>query len=123
MKVFVATEGPCEGGDFSFTVPGELVHLAPIVCDCHGCGCNKAMAGFTSHKATTSFVVRDLDLDPTTYAELLFETLQSGGWVRSRADASWVDTWASDHIQLAADLPEEVPLIVEDDVIRVRTST
>jgi len=121
MKVFVAAEA-ADDGDFSFTVPGELVHLAPLVCECPDCGCNRAMAGFTSHKATTSFVVRDLDLDFTIYAELLFATLQAGGWVheRSGADASWVRAWAGDHIRLAADLPAEVPLVVENDVVTVR---
>lgn len=125
LKVFVATDGSHEEDDFSFTVPGELVHLAPIVCDCPDCGCDRSMAGFTSHKATSSFVVRDLDLDAATYAELLFATLQAGGWVqeRSPADVSWVREWASEHLQLAADLPEEVPLLVKDDIVRVRTSS
>ncbi len=122
MKVFVATQAPDDERDFSFTVPGELVHLAPLPCDCPDCGCNRAMAGFTSHKATTSFVVRDLDLDSTTYVELLFATLQAGGWVRerSRADLSWVRKWANDHLQLAADLPVEAALIVEGDIVTVR---
>lgn len=124
MKVFVASEDTTEEGDFSFTVPGELVHLPPTVCDCPDCGCDRAMAGFVSHKATTSFVVRDLDLDSDTYADLLFATLQAGGWVqeRSRADASWVRAWADEHVRLAAHLPEEVPLAVDNDTVHVRAS-
>ena len=125
MKVFVATEGSSQDGDFSFTVPGELVHLAPAVCDCPDCGCDRAMAGFTSRKATTSFVVRDLDLDATTYTKLLFGALEAGGWVQGRttAGASWVHAWAADHLRLAEELPEEVPLVIENEAVRVRDST
>jgi hypothetical protein len=125
MKVFVASEDTNKDGDFSFTVPGELVHLPPTVRDCPDCGCDRAMAGFVSHKATTSFVVRDLDLDSNTYAELLFATLQAGGWVQeqSGADASWVRAWANEHVHLAADMPEEVPLAVDNNTVRVRASS
>lgn len=54
MKVFVATEPIDEDREFSFTIPGELVHLPPLICDCPHCGCDRAMAGFVSHMATTS---------------------------------------------------------------------
>lgn len=56
---------------------------------------------------------------------MLFATLLAGGWVqeRSRADISWVRAWASEHIKLATDLPENVLLMVEDDIVKVRTST
>jgi hypothetical protein len=125
MKVFVATEPIDEDRDFSFTIPGELVHMAPVVCDCPGCGCDRAMAGFVSHRATTSFVVRDLDLDPTTYSDLLFDTLKAGGWVseRSSDDAAWVRSWANEHQDLAAELPPEVPLQVDRDRITLRPAS
>lgn len=122
MKVFVAAE-PLEGeGEFSYTIPGELVHLAPLVCDCPDCGCDRAMAGFASHKATTSFVVRDLDLTPTTYTELLMETLEAGGWVERRSieDVAWVRLWARDHIDMAADLPSEVPLQIDGEGVTLK---
>lgn len=126
MRLFVATESPDVEGDFAFTVPGELVHFPPVICDCPGCGCEVSMAGFVSHKATTSFVSRDLDLDSGTFTELLFETLREGGWVRpeSREDMAWVRDWAVEHIRAAADLPTETPLRIQDgDVVVRRANT
>lgn len=120
--LFVATESLEEEGDFSFTVPGELVHFPPVVCDCPDCGCDGAMAGFVSHKATTSFVVRDLDIDAAAYAELLFDTLREGGWVAegSADDRDWVREWAVEHIEMAADLPAETPLRLDRAQVTVR---
>lgn len=122
MKLFVATESLGEEGDFSFTVPGELVHFPPVVCDCPECGCERAMAGFTSRRATTCFVVRDLDMDEATYTGLLFDSLREGGWVKeaSADDREWVADWAVEHIGLAADLPVETPLRIQRDQVTVR---
>lgn len=125
MKVFVANEPIDKDRDFSFTIPGELVHLPPVVCDCPDCGCDRAMAGFVSHRATTSFVVRDLELDPDTYSYLLFDTLKAGGWVKegSSGDVAWVRSWAEDHIEVAASLPPEVPLQVYRDRVTMRPAS
>lgn len=122
MKLFVATESLDGKGDFSFTVPGELVHFPPVVCDCPDCGCDMAMTGFVSHKATTCFVVRDLDIDATAYAELLFETLREGGWVAegSAGERDRVREWAVEHIEMAADLPAETPLCLDREQVVVR---
>lgn len=122
MKVFVATE-PTDGDrEFSFTIPGELVHLPPVVCDCPECGCERAMAGFVSHRATTSFVVRDLDLDPDTYSALMFESLKMGGWVNegSPEDMDFVRSWADEHIEMAAELPTETPLQSHGDRVSLK---
>jgi hypothetical protein len=70
MQLLTATrEGQGErAGDFSFTVEGELV-LVGFVCATDqadpdgGCGCGRAFSGMSSRKATTTAVVRDLDLD------------------------------------------------------------
>jgi hypothetical protein len=70
MQLLTATrEGQGErAGDFSFTVEGELV-LVGFVCATDqadpdgGCGCGRAFSGLSSRKATTTAVVRDLDLD------------------------------------------------------------
>ena len=122
MRLFVATETLDEEDDFSFTVPGELVHFPPVICDCPGCGCEVSMAGFVSHRATTSFVVRDLDLDVDTFTELLFETLRDGGWVTSGStdDRDWVRNWAVEHIEAAADIPTETPLRVQGGQVTTR---
>ena len=122
MKVFVAGR-PIDGDEeFSFTVPGELVHFPPVVCDCPDCGCDRSKDGFVSHKGTTSFVVRDLDLDAGTYADLLFDSLEAAGWVTggSSTERAWVGDWARAHIELAAAFPKETPLRIDGGCVTLR---
>ncbi len=115
MKVFVAGEAIDQEDEFSYTIPGELVHLPSALCECPDCGCDRAMEGFVSHRGTTSFVVRDLQLDAGAYAGLLFDTLAAAGWVEadSPADRTWVARWAAAHLEMAARLPVEHPLRLE----------
>jgi hypothetical protein len=57
-------------GDFCFTVEGELVLANDFVCARDrgdpdgGCGCGRAFVGLGSRKATTTALVRDLDISP-----------------------------------------------------------
>lgn len=124
VRLFVATESPAEAGDFSFAIPGELVHFAPLVCDCPDCGCDRAMAGFVSHKATTGFMIRDLDIDADTFADLFFKTLSESGWVAkdSAEDRAWVRDWALEHMAIAASLPIGSPLRLQDGRVVVRAA-
>jgi hypothetical protein len=54
-------------GDFCFATGGELV-LVPDACARDrndpdgGCGCGRSFAGMNSHRATTTAMVRDVDL-------------------------------------------------------------
>jgi hypothetical protein len=55
-------------GDFSFTVEGELVLVGPVCARDQadpdgGCGCGRAFSGLSSHRATTTAIVRDLAFD------------------------------------------------------------
>lgn len=121
MKLFVATESLEEDGDFSFTIPGELVHLPTIICAAPDCGCDRAMSGFVSHKGTTCFVVRELHIDATSYIDLLFSSLRDSGWVDdSSEDRDWVEDWAAEHVRIGAELPAEVPLRFDRDRVMVR---
>jgi hypothetical protein len=122
MKLFVAAESPEDDDDFSFTVPGELVHMPVAMCDCPDCGCERSMCGFASHKATSSFVVRDVAIEEATFTDLLFTSLRDAGWVTedSAVDRTWVRDLAADHIRLASKLPVEAPLRFERDRIVVR---
>jgi hypothetical protein len=69
MKLLTATrEGQGDrDGDFCFAVEGELV-FAGFVCardredPAGGCGCGRAFSGLNSSRATTTALVRDLDL-------------------------------------------------------------
>ncbi len=71
MKLLTATyTGQGErNGDFCFAVEGELV-LVGDVCAADqadpdpdgGCGCGRAFTGLSSHRATTTALVRDLDM-------------------------------------------------------------
>jgi hypothetical protein len=69
MKLLTATrerQGERDG-DFCFAVEGELVLLG-FVCATDradpdgGCGCGRAFSGMSSMRATTTALVRDLDL-------------------------------------------------------------
>ena len=69
MKLLTATrerQGERDG-DFCFAVEGELVLLG-FVCATDeadpdgGCGCGRAFSGMSSMRATTTAVVRDLDV-------------------------------------------------------------
>jgi len=57
-------------GDFCFTVEGELVLPNDFICARDrgrpdgGCGCGRAFVGLGSRKATTTALVRDLDISP-----------------------------------------------------------
>src|SRR4051812_50008897 len=74
MKLLTATrerqgERP---GDFCHAIEGELVLLGAVCADDErnpegSCGCGRAFAGMSSHRATTTALVRDLDL---TYDDL-----------------------------------------------------
>lgn len=121
MRVFVAGERVSDGDDFSWTVPGELVHFPTVICADPGCGCDRAMCGFVSRRATTVFEVRDLDITPDTFTELLSDSLEAGGWLRrSEDDRAWLEGWAGEHLSAAADFEPGVPLRFSRWVISVR---
>jgi hypothetical protein len=69
MKLLTATrerQGEREG-DFCHAIEGELVLLGLVCADDErdpdgGCGCGRAFAGMSSMRATTTALVRDLDI-------------------------------------------------------------
>ena len=69
MQLLTATrEGQGRPADFCFTVEGELVLVGPVCARDQadpdgGCGCGRAFSGLASRKATTTAIVRDLELD------------------------------------------------------------
>ena len=69
MKLLTATrerQGERDG-DFCYAVEGELVLLGLVCADDErdpdgGCGCGRAFSGMSSMRATTTALVRDLDV-------------------------------------------------------------
>jgi hypothetical protein len=118
----VAGEPIRDGDDFSWTVPGELVHFPTAICAGPGCGCNRAMCGFVSHKSTTVFEVRDLDMTPDAFAEFLWDSLEAEGWLTAGGmeDRAWLEEWADEHLKVAADFEPGLGLQFRDWAISVR---
>lgn len=117
MKVLVATSRG-QGrrrGDFCWTVEGELVRLPLALCDCPDCGCDRAMAGLASSKATTTFTVAERDdLDAATYRELVRDALRRDGLIDAIGDGGWVTELADLQLLIAAELRVGVELELRD---------
>jgi len=87
MKLITATattQGQRDN-DYCWTVEGELVYIGfTCATDMNnpdgGCGCGRGWAGLNSHRATTTAMVRDLDLTRDDYAEALRSGLEQQGW-------------------------------------------
>ena len=116
MKVFVASRVGGQSDDYSHTVEGELVRL-PITCDDPACECGQAMTGLGSGLSTTTFTVREVDLDRETYRDLLWDTLLRDGWVDAddAEDEEWVRRLVRLHLDLAVTFTPEVPLRLVGD--------
>jgi hypothetical protein len=88
MKVLSATtrtQGVREG-DFDWTIEGELVWVG-VVCardqrdpDGGGCGCGRSFSGLSSHRATTTAQVSDLDLTRDDVLTAYAGYLESAGY-------------------------------------------
>lgn len=78
MRVLVAPSRPDpRHGGFNYAIPGELVYKPPS-CDSGQrgvCGCEDSWVGVTSHKATTTAEVVDLDVTEDTYLRLIAAAL------------------------------------------------
>jgi hypothetical protein len=94
MKVLTATartQGQREN-DFNYCVEGELVWVG-LVCATDeanpdgGCGCGRSFGGLSSHRATTTAMVRDLaEMSRRDYVDALRASLASQGWDPTVAD-------------------------------------
>ena len=129
MKVLVATSHT-QGqrpDDFCHTLEGELVRLPVVVCDCPDCGCERAVEGLASHKATTTFTIAErADLDADGYRSLLAEHLVDGGWVvgtPGTAEAAWVNDFVDQHLLVTARCTIGDVLEVRNDQIRLRLAS
>lgn len=97
MKVFVATQqrqGTRES-DFYFCREGELVNKG-LECDLDknldidgGCGCQRGMCGFETHRGTTTFTVEDRLLSREEYADSLQRSIEEVGFSHSTWEEAW----------------------------------
>ena len=115
MRLLVATD-QTQGfatNDFHACVEGELVMMQePCAIDRSdpdgGCGCGRAFAGLSSHRATTTAVVRDLDLSLTDVRAAVIGYLESAGWLKlvSAPDRDQlVDEVTTSLVLMGADFP------------------
>ncbi|MDG4663376.1 hypothetical protein [Mycobacterium sp. 236(2023)] len=107
MKILVAT-GHTQGthpGDYHFCVERELVWIQePCDRDLRNpegpCGCGRGFAGAASHRATTTAMVVETEMNREDVI-LAFETsLGDGGW-----PVAWAEDVADDNLEIAAQLP------------------
>ena len=116
MKLLTATrerQGERDG-DFCFAVEGELVLLG-FVCASDeadpdgGCGCGRAFSGMSSMRATTTALVRDLDLsvdDVRTAVEGYYVAAGLGPDVIGRGGfAELVTATVDEMVDIAPSLP------------------
>jgi hypothetical protein len=87
MKALVATtrtQGR-RANDYHAAVDGELVWIG-LVCATDeadpdgGCGCGRGFGGLASHRATTTAVIAELDMEWTQYVEVIRGSLRDQGW-------------------------------------------
>ena len=127
MKLLTATRtGQGEqAGDFCFAVEGELVILG-FVCATDrknpdgGCGCGRAFSGLGSKKATTTALVRNLDLSLDD-VRLAVEGYYANGGMGPDVlgDAGFADLVA----ETVTEMAELAPLLPADAVIGRRLDT
>jgi len=123
MHVFVATT-ETQGDrpdDYAHTVEGELVRFGFDICDCPGCGCDRGVAGLSSSRATTAFMVKDApDLTLDGYTQAIRDALVREGWLEEGEDDTWVAELAKLQADLAADFEPGTILGVKSRAVTVR---
>jgi hypothetical protein len=116
MKLLVATDltQGFAANDFHACVEGELVMMQePCAIDRSdpdgGCGCGRAFAGLSSHRATTTALVRALDLSLTDVRAAVSGYLETAGWLSLVAEQDrhyLVDEVTTSLVLMGDDFPE-----------------
>lgn len=108
MKLLTATsrtQGDRDN-DFNFCVEGELVIVAPLVCETDaedpdgGCGCGRSFGGLNSGKATTTALVSDLNFTPDDAALAIRSALEQSSFIQLMRPEDVADVIA-DTLELA----------------------
>jgi hypothetical protein len=72
--------------DFCWGVEGELAIAMLLPCDRRDCGCDRIMVGLNSHRATTTVMVRDVDLTIPDFVTACVGFLADSGWTKLMGD-------------------------------------
>jgi hypothetical protein len=103
-----------EGGDFCHAIEGELVLMGEVCATDRnnpdgGCGCGRAFAGMSSRRATTTALVRDLDLTPDDLRTALEDYYMASGMGPDVVGAADFRDMVSDDLDFMAKVAASVP--------------
>lgn len=108
LTATVRTQGQ-RANDYTYAVEGELVRVdGPCERDRRdpdgGCGCGRGFAGMSSHRATTTALVRDLPMTRVEYVRAYLDSLLAAGWLDAEelADATVTELLRADIGELLA---------------------
>ena len=90
--------------DFCWGIEGEIAIPTPIVCDRTDCGCDRSHGGLNSHRASTTLMVRDVDLDFDDIVTACVGYLEAAGWAQHIDE---VQATASDIVTHGAEIAAE----------------
>jgi hypothetical protein len=120
MKILTATtQGADRDDDFSAATEGEIV-VAQMICDNPDCGCDRSFGGLNSHSATSTVMVREVDLTVDELVEAAIGYLESAGWTKVIIDNPEPDDGPNPVRSFARDLIQDsIDFAADFDVGRV----
>ena len=82
MKALTIHNHPASESDFCWGVEGEIAYPTPpaFFCTQPNCGCDRSHSGLNSHQASTTVMVRDVDLDFDDLADACVGSIEAAGW-------------------------------------------
>ena len=103
-----------ESGDFCYAIEGELVLIGEVCATDRnnpdgGCGCGRAFAGMSSRRATTTALVRDLDLTPDDLRTALEDYYTASGMGPDVVGAADFRDMVTDDLELMGKVAASVP--------------
>lgn len=107
MKMLTIHDHQTSESDFCWGVEGEIAVPGPVTCHRRDCGCDRSHTGLNSHKASTTVIVRDVDLDFDDLVTAAVGFLESAGWAAACGDHGKVDAAAREMVAAAAEVAAE----------------